>query len=496
MTEVKEANSASGGGGDGGYDIFKPLDDSKIKRFHLKTILIAGMGFFTDAYDLFVIGVLGALFTFYLPFAIPGKLAAFQLSGKTGYITGIELIEAAAIFGAAVGPFIFGRLGDIFGRKKIYGIEMLILVFGAVASGLAWSFASLVIFRFILGLGIGGDYPMSATIMSEYSNVKSRGKLIGTVFAMQGFGLMAGIVLAIGLLVTIPASLGTIWRVLLIAGAIPAIAVYYYRRRMPETPRFTYHVKGETKEAASTITSLTGAKVDTMSSANGRKSSYFQMVRAYWPFIIGTAASWFFFDISFYGTSIYTATLFKSLSLVYSPGLSNVNHLLIAEEYTALIDLAFTIPGYWIAVLTIDRVGRKTLQLVGFGGMALAFATLGFDPTIIGLGAPFVAIYGLTFLLGNLGPNTTTFVLPTELFPTAFRATGHGIAAGSGKLGAAISTLLFGTLIFVWGNSGMMLFLGTIATVAFIVTLVFIKETKQQSLEAVSREGLAETLAD
>ena len=155
-----------------GNDILKPLNDSGVKRFHYKTILIAGMGFFTDAYDLFVIGVITALFTFYVPFAIPGYVFSFHVGSKITGLTGLSLISAAAIFGAVFGPMIFGRLGDLFGRKTIYGIEMVILMAGAVLSSVAWSFASLVAFRFILGLGIGGDYPMSATIMSEYSNVK------------------------------------------------------------------------------------------------------------------------------------------------------------------------------------------------------------------------------------------------------------------------------------------------------------------------------------
>ena len=476
-----------------GTSPFRSMDDSKVKGYHLKTILIAGMGFFTDAYDLFVIGILAAMFAFYTPFAIPHSVFSFPLGGKTAVVSGIELISASAIFGAAVGPFIFGRLGDKFGRKKIYGIEMLILVFGAIASGLSWSFASLVFFRFALGIGIGGDYPMSATIMSEYANVKNRGRLVGTVFAMQGFGLLAGIVLGIGLLAAMPNSLDLVWRLLLVAGAIPAISVYYYRRKMPETPRFTYHVQGNKEETAKVISSLTGQNSDIKGEVKVRKGSYLNFLSTYFPLIIGTAFSWFLFDVSFYGTSIYTPTLLSSLSLLYSPGLTPVQHLLIAEEYTAAVDIIFTIPGYWIAVATIDRLGRKTLQTVGFAVMAVAFGVLGFDPSLISLGMPFVLIYGLTFLFGNIGPNTTTFVLPAESFPTQYRGTGHGIAAGAGKLGASLSTLVFGTLTVLWHDSGMMLFLSAVAIAGTIVTLVFIKETKQMTLEDASGDYAAQS---
>jgi PHS family inorganic phosphate transporter-like MFS transporter len=475
--------------GDAERAILQPLDDARVSRFHWKTILIAGMGFFTDAYDLFVIGVLVAMFVFYQPFGIPGTLVSLPFFGTLAPITGLGLLGASAIFGAALGPFVFGRLGDLLGRKTIYGLEMLILVVGALLSALAWSLASLILFRFFVGIGIGGDYPMSSTIMSEYSNVKSRGRLVGTVFAMQGFGLLAGVALAIGLLAAFPASLAIIWRVLLGAGAVPAALVYYWRRRLPETPRYSLHVQGKAKETAQLVGRVTGVSVSSQASAapvRVHQGSYADFLLRYWPLVLGTALSWFLFDMSFYGTSIYTPTLLSSLSLSYSPGLTAVQHLMVAEEYSALIAIAFTIPGYWIAVALIDRVGRRTLQTVGFGVMALVFAVLGFNPGLIGLAAPFVVLYGLTFLFGNLGPNTTTFVVPTEVFPTQYRATGQGFAAGCGKIGAAISTLFFGALLTLWHPGGMMLFLALLATLGLGVTLALIPETKQRSLEELT----------
>ena len=473
-----------------GRDILRPLDDVKVRRFHWKTVLISGMGFFTDAYDLFVIGVLVAMFVFYQPFSIPGTLVNIPFFGNVAPITGLGLLGASAIFGAAVGPFVFGRLGDLFGRKTIYGIEMLILVAGAILSSLAWSFAALIVFRIILGIGIGGDYPMSSTIMSEYSNMKSRGRLVGTVFAMQGFGLLSGVVLGLGLLTVFPHSLDMVWRVLLAAGAVPAMAVYFWRRRLPETPRFTLHVKGNATESARVVGNLTGVDVPADARAvRASSGTYGDFLTRYWPLIVGTAVSWFLFDISFYGTGIYTPTLISSLSLGYATGLTPVQHLIIAEEYTALIAIAFTIPGYWIAVALIDRAGRKTLQAVGFGVMAVAFVVLGLDSRLIALGAPFVVIYGLTFLFGNIGPNTTTFIVPTEVFPTQYRGTGQGFAAGWGKIGAAISALFFGALIGIWGDAGMMLFLGLVASIGVLVTLVLIPETKQRSLEETSGQS-------
>ncbi len=253
------------------------------------------MGFFPDAYDLFVLGPLVALFAFYQPFGIPGNLFTFPQGGRTVALTGLGRLSAAAIFGATADPFIFGRLGDLLGRKTIYGIEMLLLVFGALGSALAWSFASLILFRLVLGFGIGGDYPMSATIMSEYSNVKHRGKLVGKVFAMQGFGLLSGVVLGLGPRILFPHNLELVWRALLGAGAIPAAAVYYYRRRLPETPRFTLQVKNDQREAAQVVRQLTGAPVVLAGAGRGTRTGLRQFFARYWPLRLGTSFSWFFF---------------------------------------------------------------------------------------------------------------------------------------------------------------------------------------------------------
>ena len=116
-------------------------------------MFVSGMGFFTDAYDLFVIGIVVAL-----------------LKPEWGLsTTQVSLLNSVTLAASAVGAIVFGRIADILGRKRIYGYEVLILAIGAMASAFAPNFWFLLICRAILGVGIGGDYPVSATIMSEYS---------------------------------------------------------------------------------------------------------------------------------------------------------------------------------------------------------------------------------------------------------------------------------------------------------------------------------------
>jgi PHS family inorganic phosphate transporter-like MFS transporter len=185
-------------GGAPGDPAYEALDDGKITRFQWKIMVVSGMGFFTDAYDLFVIGVVVALLK-----------PEWNLSTSQ-----VSLLNSATLAASAVGALVFGRVADILGRKKIYGYEVLILAIGAIASALAPNYTFLLVSRIILGIGIGGDYPVSATIMSEYSGKRSRGKMVGLVFAMQGAGLVVGPLVASVLLAShVPDDL--IWRILL-----------------------------------------------------------------------------------------------------------------------------------------------------------------------------------------------------------------------------------------------------------------------------------------
>ena len=222
-------------------DPFQALDDSKISRFQLKIMFVSGMGFFTDAYDLFVIGIVVALIE------TQWKLSTHQVSW----------LNSATLLASAFGAVIFGRVAYILGRKRIYGYEVLILAFGAIASAFSPNYTFLLVSRIVLGIGIGGDYPVSATIMSEYSSKSTRGKMVGLVFSMQAAGLVVGPLLA-SILLASGLSDNLVWRLLLGFGAIPGLAVYYLRRQIHETPRFAM-AGGAHEEAAAAIADATGS---------------------------------------------------------------------------------------------------------------------------------------------------------------------------------------------------------------------------------------------
>ena len=453
---------------------FQALDDSKVSKFQIKTMFVAGMGFFTDAYDLFVIGIVVSLLK-------------TQWSLSTGQVS---WLNSATLLASAFGAIIFGRVADMLGRKRIYGYEVLILAAGAIASAFSPNYTFLLVSRIILGVGIGGDYPVSATIMSEYSGKKSRGKMVGLVFSMQGVGLIVGPLVA-SILLASGVSENLTWRLLLGLGAVPGLAVYYMRRRIHETPRFAL-AGGATDEAEAAIASATGAEPppplpqgeSTARSPHGVADGFLQLVRnrRMLVWLIGTAGTWALLDFCYYGNTISQPEIIK----LADPAASELRTILLQLAIVAV----FAIPGYIVAILLLDRVGRKSIQILGFAMMAIMFLLIGLIPPVTTTLVPFLLLYGISYFFTEFGPNMTTFIYPAELFPTEVRTTGHGISASAGKLGAFVGAFLFPVLLdSSIGLRGAMVIAGVVATVGLVLTILTLPETRGKSLEELEEHA-------
>ena len=457
----------------GGKSLLETLDDGKISRFQLKIMFVSGMGFFTDAYDLFVIGIVVALLK-------------DQWSLSTNQVS---WLNSATLLASAVGAIVFGRIADMLGRKRIYGYEVLILAFGAIASAFAPNYTFLLFCRIILGVGIGGDYPVSATIMSEYSGKRSRGRMVGLVFAMQGAGLIVGPLLASAFLAS-GLSNNLTWRLLLGLGAIPGLAVFYLRRQIHETPRFAM-AGGAAEEAEAAVAAATGTRAMAGPAAESRA----RHPQGAWDgfkilitnqrlliWLIGTAGAWALLDFCYYGNTISQPEILK----LADPNASELRTILLQLAIVAV----FAVPGYIVAILLLDRVGRKSIQILGFAVMALMFLLIGIIPGVSTTLAPFLILYGISYFFTEFGPNMTTFIYPAELFPTEVRTTGHGISAGAGKMGAFIGAFLFPDILASHlGLRGAMVISGVVAAAGLLLTAFGLPETRGKSLEELEDDA-------
>jgi len=446
-------------------DLVTALDEARLSRFHLRAVLASGMGFFTDAYDLFVIGIASTLIT-----------RDWNLtSGR------LAILNSTMLAAACVGAFVFGRYADKVGRKRVYWLVAAIMIAGALGSALSQSYWMLIGFRFLLGVGVGGDYPVSAVMVSEYANRRDRGKLVGMVFGTQALGLIIGPLLALALLGS-GAGDDVVWRVLLGLGALPAAAVIYLRCRMPESPRYQAQVQGRADKAVAVVpgAAVPGAVAAGVAPAVVEPPAglrAFLANRRWLVMLAGTAGCWFLLDYAYYGNTISTPQI---LSLI-TPDASTMTK--IALQLAIFVVAA--VPGYVLAIARLDRIGHRRLQIVGFAMMAACFLVIAIVPGMTTTVAPFLVVYGISYFFTEFGPNMTTFVLPSEIYPVRMRATGHGISASVGKLGAFIGVFLFPVLQSSLGLRGTLLLTGGVAVAGLALTLV-LPEPAGRSLDDIA----------
>jgi len=416
--------------------------EAALRGLRRRALLVSGIGFFTDAYDLFVIGIVSTL-----------------LKGQWHLSAGQFALLNAVMLGAAfLGAMACGRLADVIGRTRVYWISAAVMVLAAIGSAFSPNLTALVAFRFLLGFGVGGDYPVSAVLMSEYSHHSNRGRMIGLVFSAQAVGLIVGPLTALALLGG-GAGPDLTWRLLLGLGAVPAAAAVWLRRTVPEPPRYQLR---RFRQAG------TGPGVREL-----------LVSRTLLVTLAGTAGCWFLLDYAYYGNTISTPQIIALVSPHASPTAA------VAIELAVFAVAA--VPGYILAIARMDRIGHRRLQLAGFVLMGACFAVIGLVPGMTTLVIPFLLAYGISYFFTEFGPNMTTFVLPGELFPTRLRATGHGISAGAGKLGAFTGVFLFPVLQGTLGLHGTLLLTAGISALGALLTLV-LPEPAGRTLEEISAE--------
>jgi MFS family permease len=259
---------------------------------------------------------------------------------------------------------------------------------------------------------------------------------------------------------------------------------------MPESPRFQARVLGEGQRAAKDAAAFSEGAIDTSSvSIEGtRRMGVREFVTnpKMLRLLVGTAGTWFLFDYAYYGNTLSLPAILKGVDA----------HATLEAKlaWTLAIFAVFALPGYAMAVLFMDRVGHKRLQLIGFVVMAVAFIALGAIPGLTTTVLPFLLVFGLSYFFVEFGPNTTTFVLPSEVFPVSMRTTGHGVASGIGKLGAFIGVFLVPQLQHHIGLRGMLIVAAGAAVAGFLLSLS-LPEPARMSLEEISGEDEAASQA-
>lgn len=478
----------------------------------VKLLGIAGVGFFLDAYDLFIINPVSTMLQYRL---YGGKSLPPNLEG---------FVKAGANIGSVIGQFAFGYAADSLGRKAVYGKELMLIILATILT-LTTPTGSLSpehcliylgMFRILLGVGVGGDYPMSASITSDRSNLRKRGTMLAYIFSNQGWGSLVGsLATLIVLAIYRPAieernelsKIDGVWRIVVGISLIPAFGTLYQRLTLPESTRFISAQKlklaGQHTEAQPRDTAefeKEKADADEKPSKNGsaeivaetnesmddkdlplkvliKKKAHFKEFLIYFSewkhakLLISTCMCWFLLDIAFYGINLNQNVVLAQIGFDGKSG-TEWNRLFKISTGNMIITVLGFVPGYYASIFTIEILGRKWIQIQGFLMAALFLGILAGKFHELSRGAFIVCFAFLQFFF-NFGANTTTYCYPAEVFPTRFRATAHGISAASGKAGAIISALVFNTLSKKIGTPAVLwIFFGCCITGAFFTLLL------------------------
>lgn len=457
----------------------KVLDESNLSFLHWKVWFLSAMGIFIDGFDLFIIGI-----------ALPLIKVSYNPSPVE-----IGLLGVSCIIGAIIGSISMGYLTDKLGRRIFYIADMVFCIMAAVLTSLSWSMESLIFFRFVLGIGIGADYPICASYISEFMPSKIRGRMIIAGFSFQAFGMLAAALSGIIILKLMPGDLELAWRLMFLVVIIPASIVLYLRLKVPESPRWLLS-RGHTRRAATIIHDFVpGRKKDIdkiiatektfIRESAGKDLSYFELFSP--KFIRRTilvSVPWFLMDIATYGVGIFTPLIIGSI--IQTKGITVMDTAVVEAQGAAFVNV-FLILGFLLNIIMVEAIGRIKLQLAGFLGMAAGLGILAYASCLPGGSHGNVALVFMGFIMFNLmmnmGPNATTFMLPVELFPTHARASAHGLASAAAKAGATFGVFILPIMKASWGIASVLIMIAVTALLGFAVTYAFRVEPKGKSLD-------------
>jgi len=390
-----------------------------------KLLGIAGLGWMFDALD---VGMLS--------FIIAALKVEWNLSTEQmGWIGSVNSI------GMAVGALVFGVMADRIGRKKVFILTLLLFSLGSGASAFTSSLAIFLVFRFIIGAGLGGELPVASTLVSESVPAEKRGRV---VVLLESFWAGGWLIAALISYFIIP-KFG--WQTALIISAIPAIYALYLRMGLPDSPRFSA-VKNKNK-----ITVLE-------SISKLWSGEYARRTLMLWIL-------WFCVVFSYYGMFLWLP------SVMVMKGFS----LIKGFQYVLIMTLA-QLPGYFTAAWFIEKLGRKFVLVTYLIGTALSAYFFGTAES-----SAMLMISGIFLSFFNLGAWGALYAYTPEQYPTNIRGSGAGMAAAIGRVGGILGPLLVGYMVTQKVDISSIFLIFCVAILVGAVTVVFLgSETKKQEL--------------
>lgn len=395
------------------------LDRLPVTSRHRRLVVGSGVGWALDAMDIGLVS-----------FVIAALAAQWDLDKTT-----TSWIASVGFIGMAVGASLGGLLADKIGRRQVFATTLVLYGLATGASALAGSVAVLMVFRFLVGLGLGGELPVASTLVSEFSPRRVRGRMVVWLEAFWAVGWLAAAV--IGTFVVAEGDNG--WRWGLALGAVPAVYAVVVRLGLPESVRFL-ESKGRVEEAEDIVRSFEAeadpADLDTVAAEVPEP-----MQGGIWGRSLRgrTAAFW---------------TVWFCVSLAYYGAFTWIPSLLVDQGFTLVRSFTFTLiitlaqlPGYATAAWLIEIWGRRATLSAFLGASAVSALLYGLAS------APWQIIAaGCLLSFFNLGAWGALYAIGPELYPTSIRGTGTGAGAAFGRVGSIVAPLIVPPVLAFGGN--------------------------------------------
>ena len=403
-------------------------------------------------------------------------------------------MTSATLAGILVGALVLGGLADRLGRKPVFIGEMVLLLVALIGASTSPGIGVLVVWLFVIGLALGADYPTAHLVISESIPASIRGRLVLGAFSFQAIGAIAGTAIAAVVLAQKP-ELST-WRLFYLLPVISVILVIWGRLFLPESSHWLVsqgrHEKAD-KQLRKLLTrkdiDLLRVEIADRTSTPKRSNNFAKLFKSKQRRrTILASLPWFLQDLSTYGIGIFTPVIIAAAFGAKAGGAdvaSIIHDDLIGAKGTALIDIGFLV-GISVAIYLADRWGRIPLQITGFIGCAagLFFALIGRSGGDGNL--PLIVVGFVIFqFMTNLGPNSQTYLIAGEVFPTKYRGIGAGFAAASGKVGAVLTAFCFPFLMASIGTERLLVLLLITSLLGALATWLFRVETKGLDLESL-----------
>lgn len=429
--------------------------------------------------------------------ALPLLVEEFGLSAA-----GKGLVSAATLAGIMIGAVALGGLADTYGRRRMFVIEMLVFVVFLAGLTLAPSFGWLVFFLFGVGVALGCDYPTAHLVISESIPSRDRGKLVLAAFAFQAIGALVGTALGFVIL-TLDPSLEA-WRWMYGVVIVPAAFVVFARLFVSDSGQWLMS-RGRRADAERELRRLLKRKpqypkqvrlaelADSPHRSHHRHGRWIDLFnRKNRRATILASVPWFLQDLGTYGIGIFTPTILSHTIGHEITKAHNVTAVIARDlqgaKGAALVD-TLLIVGILAAVLMSDRVGRIRLQVLGFIGCAVGLAMAALQSHAEEPARTMLLFGGFMLFnfMTNLGPNSQTYLLAGEVFPTHIRGKGAGFAAAFAKMGAVLTAFIFPVVLAETGTDFLLIALVFTSLLGALITWWFRIETAGVNLEEIGR---------